>query len=227
MDATDNRLLLIVERIERLMEERKGITQDIRGVFAEAKAVGYDTRIIRQVIARRAMKPDARQEIDAQLEVYEAAIGFAAEDPAVSPEESQRELAIAILAEQVEGISDPDRAAHLAEHVAVILDLRAEIAMLRTQENYQKKRAEADGFEKNPLSALIRWIEKCAKHGTDTMRAGEAVFQLYRGTIEARGVEAAAPVSSDPKLQGAFGKPAPKSKAAARNAAWLETGMGD
>ena len=48
-EATDDRLRLLIERIERLEEEKKGIADDIRDVYAEAKAVGYDPKIMRQV----------------------------------------------------------------------------------------------------------------------------------------------------------------------------------
>lgn len=111
------RLAALVERVLRLREERREINADIREVAAEAKAQGYDPKVFAKVVQRAEMDPEVRQEMDALLEAYEAAIG------------------------------------------------------------------------------------------------GVTAFD--------------APVSSDPKLQGAFGKPAPKSKAAARNAAWLETGMGD
>ena len=55
-EATDDRLRLLIERIERLEEEKKGIADDIRDVYAEAKAVGYDTKIMRQIIKLRKMK---------------------------------------------------------------------------------------------------------------------------------------------------------------------------
>ena len=59
-EATDDRLRLLIERIERLEEEKKGIADDIRDVYAESKAVGYDTKIMRQIIRLRKMKPDER-----------------------------------------------------------------------------------------------------------------------------------------------------------------------
>jgi len=72
----DKRLLLLIERIERLEEERKGIADDIKDVYAEAKAVGYDTKIMRQVIRLRKMKPDDRAEMETVLETYKAALGM-------------------------------------------------------------------------------------------------------------------------------------------------------
>ena len=75
-EATDDRLRLLIERIERLEEEKKGIADDVRDVYAEAKAVGYDTKIMRQVIRLRAMKPDGRSEQETILEMYKAALGI-------------------------------------------------------------------------------------------------------------------------------------------------------
>lgn len=75
-EATDDRLKLLIERIERLEEEKKGIADDIRDVFAEAKAVGYDTKILRKVIALRKMKPDELSEQTTILNTYMAALGM-------------------------------------------------------------------------------------------------------------------------------------------------------
>lgn len=226
---SDERLRQIVERIERLLEERHGINQDIRDVYQEAKAVGYDGVTIKRLIARRAMKPDDRAEADMLLETYEAALGGLAEPVrTVEPSEAARELAIAILAEQVEGIGDPAKAAALAEHVAVILDIRSEIGLLREQEKARKVRAELEGFDAPALTRVVRWIEKVAKHGADAMRAGEALFQLYRGTIEGRGGPALpAPVAFDPAKEKAARPGAAKNKNAARNEAWLASGLGE
>ena len=76
-DATDDRLRLLIERIERLEEEKKGIADDIRDVYMEAKAVGYDPKIMRQIVRLRKMKPDDRNEQDMLLETYKTALGMA------------------------------------------------------------------------------------------------------------------------------------------------------
>ncbi len=75
-ETTDDRLRLLIERIERLEEEKKGIADDVRDVYAEAKAVGYDPKIMRQVVRLRKMKPDDRSEMETVLEVYKAALGL-------------------------------------------------------------------------------------------------------------------------------------------------------
>ena len=74
--ASDDRLRLLVERIERLDEEQKGIGDDKRDVYAEAKAVGYDPKIIRKVVQLRKMKPDDRAEMEAILDLYKSALGL-------------------------------------------------------------------------------------------------------------------------------------------------------
>lgn len=74
--GSDRRLTLLIERIERLEEEKKGITDDIRDVFGEAKAVGYDTKIMRQIIRLRKMSKDDRDEQDMLLETYRNAVGM-------------------------------------------------------------------------------------------------------------------------------------------------------
>jgi uncharacterized protein (UPF0335 family) len=63
-EAHDKRLSLLIERVERLEEEKKGIADDIRDVYAEAKAVGYDAKIMRQIVRLRKMKPDDRAEME-------------------------------------------------------------------------------------------------------------------------------------------------------------------
>lgn len=76
-NASDDRLRLIIERIERLEEEKKGIADDIKDVYAEGKAVGYDTKIVRQIIKLRKMQPHDRQEMELLIETYKAAVGMA------------------------------------------------------------------------------------------------------------------------------------------------------
>jgi uncharacterized protein (UPF0335 family) len=74
--AADERLRLLIERIERLEEEKKGIGDDIKDVYLEAKSAGYDAKAMRQVIRIRKMKPDDRKEMEAILDVYLTALGI-------------------------------------------------------------------------------------------------------------------------------------------------------
>lgn len=75
-DATDDRLRLLIERIERLEEEKKGVGDDIRDVYLEGKATGYDPKIMRQVVRLRAMPPDDRREMESILDLYKSALGL-------------------------------------------------------------------------------------------------------------------------------------------------------
>ena len=75
-EATDDRLRLLIERVERLEEEKRCLADDIREVYAEVKAVGYDAKITRQIVRLRKMKPDDRREREMVLETYKAAVGL-------------------------------------------------------------------------------------------------------------------------------------------------------
>jgi len=75
-ESTDDRLRLLIERIERLEEEKKGIGDDIKDVYVEVKSVGYDPKITKQIIRLRAMKPDDRREMEAVLDLYKTALGI-------------------------------------------------------------------------------------------------------------------------------------------------------
>lgn len=74
--ATDDRLRLLIERAERLLEEEKGIRDDKKDVFLEAKAQGYNPKIMRKIIRLRAMPADDRHTEEAELELYKAALGM-------------------------------------------------------------------------------------------------------------------------------------------------------
>ncbi len=75
-NSGDDRLRLLIERIERLEEEKKGIADDIRDVYMEGKAVGYDTKVMREVYRLRKMKPEDRAEREMILETYKKALGL-------------------------------------------------------------------------------------------------------------------------------------------------------
>lgn len=71
-----DQLRLFIERVERLKEERKEINDDIKDIYAEAKANGYDVRTIREAEKLRAMDAHVRQEREALLETYKRALGL-------------------------------------------------------------------------------------------------------------------------------------------------------
>ena len=69
-------LRLLLERVERLEEEKKGIADDVREVYSEAKSRGYDAKIMRQIVRLRKMETHDRQEMEAILDTYKAALGL-------------------------------------------------------------------------------------------------------------------------------------------------------
>jgi uncharacterized protein (UPF0335 family) len=71
-----DQLRLLIERIERLEEEKKGISEDIADIYLEAKATGYDAKIIRQIVRLRKMPAHDRQEMEAILQTYLSALGM-------------------------------------------------------------------------------------------------------------------------------------------------------
>ncbi|PTW53548.1 uncharacterized protein (UPF0335 family) [Breoghania corrubedonensis] len=74
-----------VERIERLEEEKKAVSDDIKGVYGEAKATGYDAKILRLVVRLRKQEPAERSEAEAVLDLYLHALGMA---PAMEGDEA-------------------------------------------------------------------------------------------------------------------------------------------
>lgn len=77
---TDNvsaeQLRQYIERVERLEEEKKGVSDDIKDVYGEAKATGFDAKIMKQIVRLRKKTRDARMEEEALLETYKAALGL-------------------------------------------------------------------------------------------------------------------------------------------------------
>ncbi|MET0277005.1 MAG: DUF2312 domain-containing protein [Pseudorhodoplanes sp.] len=71
-----DQLKAIVERIEKLEEEKKAIADDIRDVYAEAKANGFDVKALREIVRLRKIEPTEREEQDAILETYMHALGM-------------------------------------------------------------------------------------------------------------------------------------------------------
>jgi len=68
------RLRTIIERIERLEEEKAALAEDIREIFSEAKVAGFDVKILRQVIRLRKLDSSDRQEQEAILDLYKRAL---------------------------------------------------------------------------------------------------------------------------------------------------------
>lgn len=80
-ETTDNvsgaRLKSFIERVERLEEEKKVLAEDIRDVYGEAKATGFEPKIMRKIVSLRKANLEKRREEQELLELYMAAIGMA------------------------------------------------------------------------------------------------------------------------------------------------------
>lgn len=83
--VTGEHLRSFIERIERLQEEQRAIGADVREVFSEAKAVGFETKVMRRILALRRMDPSTRQELESLEDLYRRAVGLEpmGEEPAI------------------------------------------------------------------------------------------------------------------------------------------------
>jgi uncharacterized protein (UPF0335 family) len=74
-EATTEKLRQLISKIERLVDEKKQVSEDINSVYGEAKALGYDTKAIKEVIKLRAIDKAKREEQEMILETYLIALG--------------------------------------------------------------------------------------------------------------------------------------------------------
>ena len=75
-NVSAEQLRLFIERIETLEEEKKGMADDIKDVYAEAKGTGFDTKTMKTIVRLRKMEKAARQEAEALLDLYKTALGL-------------------------------------------------------------------------------------------------------------------------------------------------------
>ena len=71
-----DRLRSIIERVERLDEERKALAGDIKDIFSEAKSAGFDVKVVKQIIRIRKQEPAEVEEQETLLDVYRRALGM-------------------------------------------------------------------------------------------------------------------------------------------------------
>lgn len=74
--VSGERLKQYIERIERLEEEKAGLADDIRDVYAEAKSAGFDSKIMRMIVRLRKMASEKRRDEEELLDIYKSAIGL-------------------------------------------------------------------------------------------------------------------------------------------------------
>ena len=80
MNVARDQLRSFIERIERLEEEKKALANDIRDVYGEAKAMGFDAKALRQIVRERGQDANERDEFEAILDTYRAALGMLRDD---------------------------------------------------------------------------------------------------------------------------------------------------
>ena len=74
--VSDQQLRLFIERIERMEDEKKGVSDDIRDTYNEAKSQGFDPKIMRQIVKLRKLAANERKEMEAILDLYKSALGI-------------------------------------------------------------------------------------------------------------------------------------------------------
>lgn len=75
-EITDQQLRQYIERVERLEEEKRGISDDIKDVYLEAKSQGYEPKIMRKIVRLRRMQPQDRATEEALIDTYKNALGI-------------------------------------------------------------------------------------------------------------------------------------------------------
>lgn len=75
-NTTSEMLRMYIEKVERLEETKRGISEDIKDVYSEAKSSGFDVKVMRQIVKLRRMETHVRQEWEAVLETYKDALGL-------------------------------------------------------------------------------------------------------------------------------------------------------
>ena len=76
MNVSAEQLRQFIERVERLEEEKRGLQDDIKDTYAEAKSTGFDAKTMRTIVRLRRMEKHHRDEADALLETYRQALGL-------------------------------------------------------------------------------------------------------------------------------------------------------
>lgn len=79
--VAQDQLRAFIERIERMLEEKDAITEDIKEIYSEAAGNGFDVKILRMIVRIRRMDPNERMEQEALLELYMSALGMVAAPP--------------------------------------------------------------------------------------------------------------------------------------------------
>ena len=193
---SDSRLRGLIDRIRRLYADRADINKDISEVFTEGKALGYDTKIMRQLLKRMGMKAEDRDAADEMLERYEADVGIAG---SATPHVDMAPPAKREAFTAPPNASSEDR---LRAIISQVLTMRAERVEMTQTIGLELKKARAAGFDPRKITEACMWLERCDKHGRDQMLASEELFQIYRDIGD--GPKPEVKVEGDSKLVAMF-----------------------
>lgn len=168
-----DQLRAFVERIERLEEEKKNISDDIKDVYAEAKGNGYDVKVMRQVVRLRKQDKNVREEMEALLDLYLHALGMASAEHN-SPIDDRQEDMFQPKEEQAAPESPPsDKVLKIAAKVAITQEGKASTSFVQRRLNIGYNRAasimedlEQEGFISPPDHAGKRQILQSEIHPT-------------------------------------------------------------
>lgn len=80
MSVAAEQLRSVIERVERLEDDKKAISDDIKGVYAEAKANGFDVKVLREVVRLRRIAAGEREELQSLIDLYMTALGMKGND---------------------------------------------------------------------------------------------------------------------------------------------------
>lgn len=190
--TASERLRQFIDMIETRLADRDDINADIKAIFAEAKAEGFDTKMMRAVIRRRAMEPQALREADEILETYEAALGcgaFAGEEQEMilcddGIHRPVAEVQLLELLTRGPEIWPPDAdGQHLADAVEMIEALMDQRAHINGRIRLALKAHEEIGFSAKGIRTII------AQRAMDPDKriAAEAIVAAYRHVMGIEG----------------------------------------
>lgn len=201
---SDERLRGLVRAIQSYSTEIADAVAGRRAVYDQAKAMGYDTRTIRNSIRRMAMNPEDRDAADQLLADYECKLGV---------EGSATPLADARPARKRERfVAPPDASAEdqLRGFITRVLELRGERGGIGDAIKLELRKAKAAGFDTRKITEACMWLEKCDRHGREQMLLSEELYQIYRDIGD--GPPPEIKVQGDSKLVEMFTAPAPEAK---------------
>lgn len=197
----DERLRRLVRGIQSYNAEIADSVAGRRGLYDQASAMGYDTKVIRNAIRRMAVNREDRDAADELLAEYEAELGTdgnAAPHADVTPKR-KRDVFVA-----PSGASAEEQ---LRGFISRVLQLRGNRSEIGQEIKLELRKAKVAGFDTRKITEACMWLEKCDQHGRDQMLLSEELFQIYRDIGD--GPVPEIKVQGDSKLVEMFTAPAP------------------